>query len=661
LKTTSGLMACSFPRSSFSSFLKLFFSTVALLLTAVPSARAQSAGTFSVTGSMATARRFPTETLLPNGKVLVIGGNTAAVELYDPVSGTFSPTGSMNDAREGANATLLNNGKVLVQGGESGKGTAELYDPATGVFTLTGTPTNFLSYDSSTATLLNNGKVLIVGGHNQTGPTGHTEIYDPATGTFSQTHATPFSGYNHTATLLKNGKVLIAGGDNFFDGGGGTYATAVLYDPSSDTFSAPIPMVAAREGHTATLLNNGKVLLSGGFYQNCCGLPFNGAGAPQAVHGSNEIFDPATNSFTRTGDLNGARYNHTGTMLPNGQVLIAGGTDFFSSFQSGGPVGPAELSDPAAGTFSVTGIMNTPRSSHAATLMNNGLVLLAGGLDASSTGLTSAELYHPATSSTATVAITSPANGATVSGTVTIAATVSASVQWINFYVDGNYLGSSPPYSFNWNSTTVADGSHILSVKVFNSTGQIGSDAKTVTVANNGTAGAVKITAPATGATVSGTVAITATVNSSVQWINIYIDGNYLASSPPYSFSWDSTSVANGTHVISAKAFNGSGLVGSDSVTVTVGNGATSGSVTITAPARGATVSVTVTISATVTAQVSWINIYIDGNYLASSPPYSFSWNSATVANGTHTISASAFNSSGVGLGNDSLNVTVAN
>jgi hypothetical protein len=76
-----------------------------------------------------------------------------------------------------------------------------------------------------------------------------------------------------------------------------------------------------------------------------------------------------------------------------------------------------------------------------------------------------------------------------------------------------------------------------------------------------------------------------------VQWVNIYIDGNYLTSSPPYNFNWDSTSVADGTHVISAKAFNGSGLVGSDSVTVTVGNGASSGSVKITAPARGATVS----------------------------------------------------------------------
>jgi len=199
---------------------------------------------------------------------------------------------------------------------------------------------------------------------------------------------------------------------------------------------------------------------------------------------------------------------------------------------------------------------------------------------------------------------------------------------------------------------------------------------------------AVKITAPANGASGSGTVSIVTQVSSAVSWINIYIDGNYFASSPPFTFSWNSTAVPNGSHTVSTRAFNSSGTqVGSDSVTVTVSNGAPTptptptptstptgtptptptvtptpmAAVEITAPANGSSVAGTVSIVTQVSPSVSWINIYIDGSYFTSSPPFTFSWNSATVASGVHNISTRAFSSGGTQLGTDSISVSVAN
>ncbi len=194
----------------------------------------------------------------------------------------------------------------------------------------------------------------------------------------------------------------------------------------------------------------------------------------------------------------------------------------------------------------------------------------------------------------------------------------------------------------------------------------------TATPTSTAVAGNVQITAPANGATVSGTVSIAAQVSSSVSWINIYIDGHYLASGPPFTFSWNSTTVANGAHTISAKSYaTGGAQNGTASVSVTVSNSGgpaatptstpASSTVKITAPANGATVSGTVTVTAQVASNVVWINIYIDGGYFASGPPYTFSWNSKNVANGTHAISTKAYASGGAQLGSDSISMKVAN
>jgi chitinase len=176
-----------------------------------------------------------------------------------------------------------------------------------------------------------------------------------------------------------------------------------------------------------------------------------------------------------------------------------------------------------------------------------------------------------------------------------------------------------------------------------------------------GSAPTINIIAPAFGATVSGQVSIADQVSTGVSWIDVYIDGTYLTSSPPYSFTWNSASVADRPHTISATAFDSSGIpIGSSSVTINVNN-TTASAVTIKAPANGATVSGNVSIATQVTTGVSWTDVYIDGTYLTSSPPYSFTWNSASVADGSHTISVTAFSSSGTVIGTSSTTVNVAN
>ena len=191
-----------------------------------------SPGTWSPTGSLATGRSSHTATLLPNGKVLVVGGTNfggylASAELYDPAAnggvGAWTPTGSLTTARASHTATLLPNGKVLVAGGQTGGvalASAELYDPAAnsgaGAWTPTGSLATARKYH--TATLLPNGKVLVVGGGTPFfGSDTSAELYDPAAnggvGAWSATGSFATWRYHgHTATVLLNGKVLVVGG-----------------------------------------------------------------------------------------------------------------------------------------------------------------------------------------------------------------------------------------------------------------------------------------------------------------------------------------------------------------------------------------------------------------------------------------------------------------
>ena len=348
----------------------------------------QPVGSFITTGSMATPRVVHTATLLHNGKVLIAGGFStnganaqalSSAELYDPSTAIFSMTANMGMPRAGHTATLLPDGKVLIVGGfssvtgggyDGGTDTAELYDPDTETFTRIGRMTAARSWHS--ATLLNNGEVLIAGGGFPFPPLATAELYDPSTGAFSRTGSMTTPRANHIATLLADGKVLIVPSGDGADGN-----SAEIYDPAKQLFRAT-DWPGGLVGATATLLTSGSVLTT----LNASECDFLGTRA--------EMYDPGSEKFHPTGSLVSGICLPTATLLSDGKVLVAAG--WFA-----GPI--AQVFDPVSETFSRTGNLTISRQSHTATLLPDGSVLIVGGSNSDGpmccVPLASAELYHP--------------------------------------------------------------------------------------------------------------------------------------------------------------------------------------------------------------------------------------------------------------------------
>ena len=345
---------------------------------------------FRPTGSMTQARSLHTATALRNGKVLIAGGHDRAMatlataELYDLVTGAFTATGSMTTGRVAAEATRLGNGKVLMVGGQDASGaaiaSAELYDPISGRFTATGsllTPRL-----NPTVTLLQDGRVLVAGGYEGTShgtPLATAELYQPRSGRFVATGSMHTARRNATATRLNDGTVLVAGGYN-----GDAVNAPERYNPRSGRFTSTAPMATPRRYPSASLLSNGAVLIAGGL------ATANGdaqSSSERFVQLRSRRLGSGEGSFVASGNLHTARARHTATDLGRGKFLIAGGTDGKT------PIASAEMFDAARQSFTEIEPMLTARYRHTATPLANGTVLIAGGADASG-ALASAELFY---------------------------------------------------------------------------------------------------------------------------------------------------------------------------------------------------------------------------------------------------------------------------
>jgi IPT/TIG domain-containing protein/Kelch motif protein len=349
----------------------------------------------SPAGNLTEARLAHTATLLPSGHVLVAGGGqgpdlvdgffvVSGAEVYDPATASFSSGGT--SARDSHTATLLESGQVLLAGGEGSPcppcnttATAELYDPSTGRFQPTGSMS--VERESQSATQLKDGRVLIVGGVRSLDGGFHwealqtAEIYDPGAGTFSRTGNMNEPRYFHAATLLADGKVLVTGGV-----GNNSLASAEVYDPATGSFTPTGTMMLQRHWHSATLLPDGKVLVSGGLRETTA-----------------EIYDPVSGLFTPAGSMSTSRSLHSATLLLSGTVLIAGGVTCFGVPLACAATATVEVYDPTKGSFTRTADLAQARFWHTATLLPDGRVLLVGGADSSdgihTTPLGSAEIY----------------------------------------------------------------------------------------------------------------------------------------------------------------------------------------------------------------------------------------------------------------------------
>jgi N-acetylneuraminic acid mutarotase len=298
-----------------------------------------AAGVWTETGPLHTARGSHTATLLPGGKVLVAGGwadsdPIADAELYEPATRTWTRTSVMHVRRDSHTATLLPNGKVLVVGGDNAR--AELYDSSTGTWTRTGRLNE--SRWSHTATLLSNGKVLVAGGWDAE----ISEVYDPAIGTWSLT-GEPYSRDFATTTLLPAGKVLLVGGLGSAAGGFGRPAipNAELFDPASGTWTNTNPLTTGG-ALTATLMFNGRVLVTGGLANNPFGF------GTRTIANARE-YNPTTGLWVTAGNMATPRNSHTATLLVDGRILISGG--LFDDGENYVSLASAELYSPDTITF----------------------------------------------------------------------------------------------------------------------------------------------------------------------------------------------------------------------------------------------------------------------------------------------------------------------
>lgn len=295
-------------------------------------------------------------------------------------SGSLMSVGAMIDARINHSATLLKDGRVLIAGGRERSGhilaSAELFDPVTRQFTPAGSLQ--MKRVGHTATLLANGKVLLAGGSDgdfYTGALASAELFDPATNSFTPAGNLLQPRLAHAATLLADGKVLLTGGQGHERA---NHDSAELYDPATNAFTLAGKMTERRADHTATLLKDGRVLVAGG-----------GRQAQTDVMATAEIYDPASQTFNAVGEMSLVRYKHSAVLLPDGKVLIIGGSN---ARMWRGRYVSAELFDPATGKFTTTGAMNTARYKirDAIAPLRDGRVLVAGGGKR-------VEVYDPAT------------------------------------------------------------------------------------------------------------------------------------------------------------------------------------------------------------------------------------------------------------------------
>jgi hypothetical protein len=371
--------------------------------------------------AMRAPRAAHTATPLPDGSVLVVGGMAegageeaarADAERFVPAAavapagaggvGRFVPAGRMRAGRQSHTATALADGRVLVAGGYGAGGavlaTAELYDPRTGAFTPTGPM--LAARAGHEAVRLADGRVLVVGG---LGPgwaaLASAELYDPVSGRFTPTGDLREARESHTAVRLADGSVLVTGGHA---GRGPTLRilrSCERYDPArrdpatgrAGAFAAAAPLRLARHKHDAVALADGRVLVLGGA----------DARDDRGTYRSAEVYDPARDRWSPTGDLVVPHYKHAGTslLLADGGVLVASGAAVVERYDpTRGAFAAVPLAPGAArprGSFAAVAPLGGPGAPRAAAAAAPDGALITGGYGGGRGATAEAWVYQP--------------------------------------------------------------------------------------------------------------------------------------------------------------------------------------------------------------------------------------------------------------------------
>lgn len=531
------------------------------------------------------------------GNVLLMDGweNPNQTQVFNPNTQalTQANNGFGLDVFCSGNITLAD-GRVLLTGGEGsaslGSNAVTSFDPAS--LTWSRLPSMQYARWYPTATELGDGRVLVISGNVTTNSWADTpEVYDPTANTWttlskistSQVHEPEYP----LSYLLPSGSVM-------------TIAPSVgqsfLLDPSAQTWTQ-VGGATLFNGSAAQYLP-GKILYTGG------GSPFNSTN-PSTKNAQVIDLTSATPAWQAVAPMNYARYTHTLTVLPDGKVLAVGGSGNLSESDTTQAVMPAEEWDPASNTWTTLSSMQIERMYHStAVLLPDGRVLVAGSghvENISGSGEYNAQFFSPPYLFNGTrPTITSMPSSFNYGDTISIQTPDAASITKVSlvslgadthtldmnqhfvplaFTAGSGALTVSSPTSANvappgYYMVFIVNGSGVPSVA---SIVHIGAPVDT-------TPPAVSMTAPANGATVSGsavTVSATASDNVAVSNVQFLLDGNPLGSpvlQAPYSINWDSTSVGNGTHTLSARATDTAGNTATaTAVTVTVSNAVPAG------------------------------------------------------------------------------------
>lgn len=309
------------------------------------------------------------------------------------VPGTWASAGVLPSPAWGIEAVRLTSGRVLIAGGADGAGNAlaatAVFDSVTAAWEPA--PPLATARRLHTTSKIADGRVVVAGGlpSGAGGSLACAEIFDPATAAWSATvNRLATARHGHSATALGDGTLLVAGG---VGPGGRALATAEILNPVSRTWSADIPpMTDARTGHQAVRLRDGRVLVAGG------ALP---TGGPESAMAYCELYDPARGGWTPTGSLHTPRKGHRATLLADGRVLVTGGDAVAGPgpFHPGS-LSEAEIYDPDTGAWTRLGPMPGGRDRHQCLALRSGRVLVVGGTGgpAHTTGYRNVTVLDPA-------------------------------------------------------------------------------------------------------------------------------------------------------------------------------------------------------------------------------------------------------------------------